>query len=625
MCAVGRDRGVAKPRISEETEGTVMQTFVWARYRLLIALATVSLLIVTAVYGDLRTDRPAVGGPAGPDVFGGYPSTHVVVRVVPGITPVEGFARPVGFGHAGVDTVLANWNVEAITPTHAQEFGNPGLAAAIGLDRYYIIHVPQKTDTPKLAADLAVFGDVFESAQIDGIGGTAEFIPNDSSFDQLWGMHNTGQSTCAGSGVPDADIDAPDAWDIFTGTDNIILAVIDSGVNPHPEIASKLVPGWNTNNNSGDTSDGCDHGTHVSGTAGAIGNNEMGVAGVSFGVLIMPIRVLSGCGGNETQCANGVIWAADHGANIGTMSLQYYTGIDYFRDAIQYGHDQGMLLIAATGNSRGRRIAYPAKFPLCMGIGATTTWDTRAGFSNYGPEIDVSAPGQDVYSLLRNGGYACYSGTSMATPHVSGLASLIWSFNRSMINDEVEQILKDTVDDLGDPGWDEFFGHGRINAFAAILAAEPGVFPTDLTVIRGLIVSGGLPDLFASDDSYLAVQQGITQDPDEPPVWLELTSTSPTDIPTEMTFVLEAKVNTPAVTQTISLYNYDTGEFEEVDSRPSTMGDSVVEVSVDGDPARFVNSETGEIKAELTWMPGPLVIVYPWMVSIDQAIWRISE
>jgi hypothetical protein len=194
-----------------------------------------------------------------------------------------------------------------------------------------------------------------------------------------------------------------------------------------------------------------------------------------------------------------------------------------------------------------------------------------------------------------------------------------------MINDEVEQILKDTVDDLGDPGWDEFFGHGRINAFAAILAAEPGVFPTDLTVIRGLIVSGGLPDLFASDDSYLAIQQGITQDPDEPPVWLELTGTSPTDAPTEMTYVLEAKVNTPAVTQTISLYNYDTGEFEEVDSRPSTMGDSVVEVSVDGDPARFVNSETGEIKAELTWMPGPLVIVYPWLVSIDQAIWRISE
>lgn len=403
---------------------------------------------------------------AGPDVFGGYPSTYLLVRFREGISPqVDQPGAPTG--RAGFDQALQHWGV-----THARPFlvipaADAALASQLGLDRTYLFFVPQNTDTPAMADDLNRFNDVIEFAEIDGIGGIADsqVIPNDTDFNRLYGMHNTGQT----GGTPDADIDAPEAWDIFTGEDNVTLAVIDSGVDgTHPELAGKMVPGRNTNNNSDDTRDGCPHGTHVAGIAGAIGNNARGVAGVSWGVKIMPIRVLAGCGGTEEQCAAGIVWATDHGAHVGTMSLQYYTGTQTFRDAVEYAYQRGVLLIAANGNGQGRIVAFPARFPHCMGIAATDHNDNFAGFSNYGPECDVSAPGDTVWSLENGGGYSFKSGTSMATPHTSGLASLMLSYNPGLSPDEIEQILKDSADDKGPPGWDERFGWGRINARAAL-------------------------------------------------------------------------------------------------------------------------------------------------------------
>ncbi|MCH7527309.1 MAG: hypothetical protein IID39_07725, partial [Planctomycetes bacterium] len=151
------------------------------------------------------------------------------------------------------------------------------------------------------------------------------------------------------------------------------------------------------------------------------------------------------------------------------------------------------------------------------------------------------------------------------------------------------------------------------------------VLPANLRIIRGRQTSGTLPDLFFSDDLRMLFQPGITLNPDEPPVWLELTASSVTETPTQLSFVLETQVDTPGVTQTISLFNYGANEYEEVDSRATPFGsDSAVEVIVDGDPSRFVDSETLELKAQLTWMPGPLVILYPWNLAIDQAIWTVA-
>ncbi len=328
-----------------------------------------------------------------PDAYGGYASDHIVVKYQPYIDPTQRGANP---DLAALD---AKWGVTSIQSVTAFEPKFTEIAERYGLDRYRIVEVPSGTDVLTMVAEYNAMSDMVELAEVDGIGGIAG-VPNDTSFALQYGLNNTGQVVQGVTGTPDADIDAVEAWDTYTGTGNRLLAVIDAGVNTHPEFASRMITGWNTvENSSANTTDAdCPHGTHVCGIAAATGNNGTGTAGVSWGVQIVPVKVLTGCFGNETDCGEGIMWAADHGANIGTMSLQYYTGIQFFQDAVNYGHDAGMLVIAATGNNQGNLVAYPAKFANCMGIAATTNKDQWATFSNYGPETDVSAPGQDVYS-----------------------------------------------------------------------------------------------------------------------------------------------------------------------------------------------------------------------------------
>ncbi len=150
------------------------------------------------------------------------------------------------------------------------------------------------------------------------------------------------------------------------------------------------------------------------------------------------------------------------------------------------------------------------------------------------------------------------------------------------------------------------------------------VLPSELTVVRGRLISGDLTDLFHSDDSRLLVHPGVTQEPTEPPVWLILEGVASTGVPSGLSFILESRVDTPGVTQRIELFNFVTQEFEEVDSRPATREDSVVDVMVDGDPSRFIDPETLAIRAQLTWKPPPLVLMFPWTVGIDQAIWKFT-
>ncbi len=435
-----------------------------------LVLGTCGLAV--SAFGDTTRNLKPVWGP---DVYGGYASTHITVQIrADQVMPVGDAAR---FGNEVIDAVMTKWNVQSVRPT-IPFFGNPGLARKIGLDRYYTLVVPMGTDTPTMAAEFADHRWLFDYAGIDGIGGTADTFPNDPFFNLCYGQHNTGQNVPgSGVGIPGADISCPEAWDIWTGDDSITVAVIDSGVWSHVDLLDNLrLPGYNSVNGSTDVSDTCDHGTHCAGTVAATGNNNMGVAGVSWAAKILPVKVLTGCGGTTGQCAAGIVWATDNGAHIGTMSLQYYTFDPVHRDSCSYAHQNGTLLIAATGNGQGPgTIAYPAKYDFCMGIGATTNRDERASFSNNGPEIDVSAPGQDVYSLSQTTAYRYLSGTSMATPHVAGLAALIWSYAPGMVHDDVERILKETVDDLGTPGFDPLFGHGRVNAFSAIQQADPGL------------------------------------------------------------------------------------------------------------------------------------------------------
>lgn len=522
-----------------------------------------------------------------PDVRGGFPSDYIIVRFDRGVVPFNSPVFGPKTGRRNLDLLTEKWKVRSIDPMNPRPYGDEALADRLGLTRTYLVRVPRGSDVKSMQREYNAAANV-EFAELDGIGGVA-LVPNDPSIGNCWGLNNTGQF----GGTPDADIDAYEAWDIFTGFGNIILAVVDTGVDGnHPEMAGKMVPGWNTYLNNSDTMDRYSHGTHVAGTAGAHGNNAVGIAGVSWRVKIMPMKVLSdGGSGSEAQCGAGIVWAADNGANICTMSLQYYTGSSTFRDNVNYAWGRGVLLIAATGNSRGRIIAFPARFERCFAIGATNHLDQRPSWSNYGPEIDVVAPGENVYSLTPNNGYAYYSGTSMATPHTSGLASLLWSFDRGLSGDEVFEIIRATAEDKGSSGFDEFYGWGRINArFALDRALQDIAFPSSISLFRGTHTNGGPNEAKHSDDFYYAANGSMIPQALAPAIGVSVQGVSPKASPTKLQFLVETRVNKSNVTQTTQLFNVNTGAWETVDSRIATTTDNLVITDITSNPSRFIGS-----------------------------------
>jgi len=272
-------------------------------------------------------------------------------------------------------------------------------------------------------------------------------------------------------------IEAPSAWDISPGSPEVIVAVVDSGVAPnHPDLEGKLVPGYNFVARSEDTSDDLGHGTHVAGIIAAGTDNGMGVAGVSFNSRIMPVKVVDSRGyAKYSDVAKGIIYAADHGAKVINLSLGGYAPSSYLQDAVSYAWSKGAVVVAAAGNGNSDKPFYPAACTDAIAVSATDRGDARASFSNYGSYISVAAPGVGIYSTYRRRGsnyYASMSGTSAAAAHVSGVAALLFSQDVTRPNIAVRELIEGEADDLGDPGWDRYYGHGRVNAFRALKAAE---------------------------------------------------------------------------------------------------------------------------------------------------------
>jgi subtilisin family serine protease len=282
-------------------------------------------------------------------------------------------------------------------------------------------------------------------------------LPNDSSFGSLWGLRNVGQS----GGLVAADIRAETAWNTTTGSRGVVVAVIDTGVDySHPDLAANIwtnpreiagdgidndrngfvddVRGYDFANGDNDPMDDNGHGTHVAGTIGAVGNNGIGVTGVNWQVSIMPLKFLSGSGSGSTSNALAAINYAtlmrrDFGVNIVATNNSWGGGSfsTLLRDAIDAGAQAGILFIAAAGNSATNidvSPQYPAAYPgaSVISVAATARDNSLAGFSNYGRSgVDVAAPGASIYSTVPGHAYATYSGTSMATPHVTGTVALL--------------------------------------------------------------------------------------------------------------------------------------------------------------------------------------------------------
>ncbi len=308
-----------------------------------------------------------------------------------------------------------------------------------------------------------------------------ETIPNDVDYGFQWGL---------------TKIRAPRAWDIVTGTNSTIIAIVDSGIDlDHPDLscAGKLTAGYDFVNGDVDPDDDLGHGTHVAGIAGACTDNDLGVAGMSWGARLMPVKVLDASGsGSYRDVRDGIYWAVDHGAQIINLSLGGYEDSHTMYDAVLYAYNHGVLVTAAAGNcAQGcngyiNPIMYPGAYTSTLAVAATDAGDNHASFSEYHPYVDVAAPGVGIYSTYLGGGYGTKSGTSMATPFVSGLAGLIRSVDPTLTQDEIQGIIESTAEDLGPPGKDDKFGHGRIDVWRAVssqfdvqITTNPKVFLID--------------------------------------------------------------------------------------------------------------------------------------------------
>jgi thermitase len=419
-----------------------------------------------------RAVSPAIPA-ATPPVFdapGGWSSSRVVVRVRPGAAP--GLA-------AGLADTLARFGATGIEPLFPGVRADPARAAALGLDRTFAIDLPPGSDTPGFVAALAGRGDLVERAELDGIGGLAT-VPNDPQFFLQYPLLNTGQAVNGIPGTPGADIDMVSAWDIAPSAADVTVAFLDSGMNVHTELFPRMLPGWNIPLNSSNTSDNCSsHGTHVAGIAAATRNNATGIAGICDAKLV-PYVVVNPCSGSESWVATALVRAVDDGHRIVNMSLQYYAGTSALRDAVLYAYGLETVMVAAAGNNGSSAIAFPARWPETIAVAGLTNTGARWSQSNFGPEIDLSAPALSVQSTVDYSGYNVKTGTSQAAPHVTGVVALMRAKNPTLTAAQVREILISTATDVNTPGFDPQTGFGRLDAYAALVATPPPSIPGDL-------------------------------------------------------------------------------------------------------------------------------------------------
>ena len=279
----------------------------------------------------------------------------------------------------------------------------------------------------------------------------AFYIPNDPFFAYQYGPQK---------------VQAPDAWDVTTSNGNIKIAIIDTGVQlNHPELAIKLWPGYNFVEGNLNPNDGNGHGTHVAGIAGALTENSLGIAGIAPSASIIPVRALDNSGnGTLSNIANAITYSTNAGAKVINLSLGSSQGSITLENAINYAWNQGVVIVAAAGNEASNTLTYPAAYQNVIAVASTDINDQKSDFSNYGTWVEVSAPGSTILSTYTGSYYAYLSGTSMACPHVAGLAALLAAQGKN--NVQIKNTILSTCDPV--PGTGLYWTYGRINANRAV-------------------------------------------------------------------------------------------------------------------------------------------------------------
>ena len=412
-----------------------------------------------------------------------YRANRVIVRFKPGVS------------------------TDAIQSLHSQIHPN-SVSNSNSVDRLQFIELP-----PDLSVDQAI--RVYRAdarvlyAEPDYIVHTAA-VPNDPFFSTQWDLHNTGQN----GGTPGADIHATQAWDITTGSSSVVVAVLDTGIDyNHQDLAQNVwsapaafsvsggnaivncpagVHGFNAVTQTCDPFDDNDHGTHVSGTIGAAGNNGIGVTGINWSVQILPCKFLDSTGSGDTssaiQCLGLIKQLKDSGVNI-IATNNSWGGGDFsqaLQDAIAAQMQDGILFIAAAGNnfSDNDQIPfYPGSTPLpnVISVAATTRTDDIVSFSNDGRRtVHIGAPGDEILSTTPNNTYSIFSGTSMAAPHVTGVAALLKAQNPNLD----WRAIKNLILASGDPdaALVDTISQRRLNAFAALTCTNSRVLSRVLPI-----------------------------------------------------------------------------------------------------------------------------------------------
>ncbi len=457
-------------------------------------------------------------------------TNDILIKIKRGSNNVikEGNAQNVGI--PSLSTILKKYNAQTIEKLAK---ANKKSSTNDDVFLWYKISLDNKTVTSSLTGKTKTYPLLqqlllelkkdasVEAAEYDyTVSATA--IPNDAyygttgtwgqTYADMWGMHR---------------INPEPGWDLSTGSATIVVADIDTGIDRnHEDLSSNMwvnkneIPnngidddnngyvddynGWNFEGNTNDPMDDNGHGTHTAGTIAGIGNNSLGVVGVNWQSNIMALKFLDRNGnGSTSNAVKALQYAADNGARISSNSWGCNCQSQAVDDALKYEHDKGMVIIAAAGNNNADALDFsPANNDNVITVGAIDTTDARASFSNYGQKIDVVAPGVDILSTKSSINSICtsttvgtnycrLSGTSMATPHVAGLAALLLAKNPNLSNEEVRQIIRANVYDLGPVGKDTNFGYGLINVGNSVASASSDVLTPYISSPGSRMLIGG--------------------------------------------------------------------------------------------------------------------------------------
>lgn len=323
--------------------------------------------------------------------------------------------------------------------------------------RAHAIEVPEGADMNAYAEMLRSRPEV-EFVEPDYLVYPAsDMVPDDPMYGSQWHL---------------PAVSCPEAWGMTMGSDQVTIALCDTGVDAtHPDLASKMVPGWNVVDNNADTSPVASHGTWTAGTAAATGNNSIGVASPALNCKIMPVRVSSLSSGAAlmSDLVAGIIWAADHGARVASVSYMA-AGSYAMTEAGNYIESKGGVLVMAAGNTGTYNGVIDS--PSTIVVSGTDQTDQLAWFTTTGSYVDISAPGVSILTTAPGGGYQPVNGTSFSTPLVAGSIGLMMSLNPALTPGQIDTILKVSADDLGPAGWDSGYGWGRLNIGRAIGIVE---------------------------------------------------------------------------------------------------------------------------------------------------------